>query len=289
MLLDYEVFEQALTLFHHYSRQNSETVRQMQAKGILPTTRRRGFAVLDIGAGQGHLPSLMQPYADTLVLLEPNRRCVEVLQQAFPHVYPCPWGASALERLHRDYPQGFDLITMSHMLYHFDGLDDIRDKVRMALTLLKPGGQLVIVLNQPSAPMALIGIAFQVATGRQAEVATNQDLHAFCHTSRFYRDLAGQGTAVVIASIDTPLDRVPSRAALIALLRMCLINPLSESPCATDELDAFISEFLDSHYPRLTYPATLPSRDELIVIRLTPAPKGRILAPIRLLYGLFPG
>lgn len=267
MLLDYEVFEQALTLFHHYSRQNGETIRQMQVKGLLPATRRRGFAVLDIGAGQGHLPSLMQAYADTLVLLEPNRRCVEVLQQSFTHVYSCPWDNDALGRLHRDYPQGFDLITMSHMLYHFDGLDDIRDKVRMALTLRKPSGQLAIVLNQPSAPMAQIGIAFQIATGRQAEAETNQDLHAFCHTARFYQDLAGQGTEVAIAPIDTPLDQVQSRAELIALLRMCLLNPLSEAPCVTDTLDAFVGEFLDTQYPRLTYPATIPSQDELIFIR----------------------
>ena len=32
-------------------------------------------------------------------------------------------------------------------------------------------------------------------------------------------------------------------------------------------LDSFISEFPDAYYPRLTYPAMLPSQDELIVIR----------------------
>ena len=79
MPLDYEVFEQALTLFHRYSLQNSEAVRQMQAKGVLPTARRHGFSVFDIGAGQGCLPGLMQKFADTLVLLEPNPRCIEVL------------------------------------------------------------------------------------------------------------------------------------------------------------------------------------------------------------------
>jgi hypothetical protein len=267
MSRDYEVFEQALTLFHHYSLQNSETVRQLQMKGILPTTRRAGFAVFDIGAGQGCLPGLMREYTDTLVLLEPNPRCVAALRREFKEVYPYPWDGEARALVQGDWPPGFELITMSHMLYHFKGIDDIRDKIRMALGLLEPGGNLAIIINQPSAPMARVGIGFQQASGRLGESQTNQSLHAFCHEPAFYQELTGGQAEVTIDPIDTPLRRVRSRRDLITLFRMPLLDPLSEAPCATDELDAYITAFLDAEYPALTYPATIPSRDDLIVIR----------------------
>jgi SAM-dependent methyltransferase len=267
MQLDYEVFEQALTLFHRHSLQNSEAVRQLQDKGVLPVMYRTGFSILDIGAGQGHLPDLMRPYAEKLMVLEPNPRCCDVLAKKFTDVYACPWDASARYRVSTDHPQGFDLITLSHVLYHFNGLNDIRDKIRLALTLLKPGGHLAIILNQPSAPMALIGIGFQRAAGRRDEAATNLDLHACCHESRFYQALAGRQAEVTIYTIDTPLDRVPSREDLIVLFRMCLLNPLSAAPCDTIRLDAFISDCLDATYPALTYPATIPSQDDLVIIR----------------------
>ena len=115
----------------------------------------------------GYLPSLMRQYADTLVLLEPNPRCAERLRRSFDTVHTCLWGEPALHRMLSNYSQGFDLITMSHVLYHFNGLNDIRDKIRMALALLKPQGHLAIVLNQPSAPMARIGIGFQLAERRE--------------------------------------------------------------------------------------------------------------------------
>ena len=153
------------------------------------------------------------------------------------------------------------------MLYHFNGLADIREKIRMALRLLKPEGSLVIVLNQPTAPMVLIGIGFELAEGRRDEAATNKDLHTFCHESRFYQELAGQQAAVVIDPIATPLHQVKNRRDLITLFRMCLLNPLSAAPCATAKLDGFITDYLDSHYPALTYPATIPSWDDLIIIR----------------------
>lgn len=267
MLRDDEVFEQSLSLFHQYSLQNSETVRQMQEKGILPTSPRAGFAVFDIGAGQGYLPSLMRDYAETLVLLEPNPRCVDVLRQRFREVYPYPWGREALDLVRRAWPQGFDLITMSHMLYHLNGIDDIRDKVRMALSLLRPRGNLAIIINQPAAPMARVGIRFQEEEGRLDEAATNRQLHASCHAESFYRDLAGGQAEVDISPIDTPLRAVQSRSDLITLFRMPLLNPLSEAPCDTARLDTYIAAFLDAEYPALSYPATLPSRDDLILIR----------------------
>lgn len=267
MQLDYEVFEQALTLFHRYSLQNSEAVRQLQDRGVLPIVYRAGFSILDIGAGQGHLPDLMRPYAERLMVLEPNPRCCDVLAKKFTDVYACPWSASARHRVFTDHPQGFDLVTLSHVLYHFNGRDDIREKIRLALTLVKPGGHLAIILNQPSAPMALIGIGFQRAAGRREEAATNLDLHACCHESRFYQALAGRQAEVAIYTIDTPLDRVPTREDLIVLFRMCLLNPLSAAPCDTIRLDAFISDYLDTTYPALSFPATIPSQDDLVIIQ----------------------
>jgi SAM-dependent methyltransferase len=267
MPLDYEVFERALTLFHRHSLQNDETVRQMQARGILPSTPSSGFPVLDLGAGEGHLPTLMRPYADPLVLVEPNSRCVEALRRTFAHVYPLRWGEAALHRLRADFPQRFRLVTMSHMLYHFDGIDDVGRRLRMAFSLVQPGGHLVVVINQPSAPTALIGIAFQVAEGRAAEAATNQAVHASCHDPAFYQELAGDDAEVAIFPIDTPIHRVANRDELIILLRMALLDPLSETPCDTDRLDAFLAAELDTRYPGLDYPATLPSVDDMIVIR----------------------
>ena len=267
MTLDYEVFEQALTLFHRYSLQNSHAVRQMQDKGVLPMAHRRGFSIFDIGAGQGYLSGLMRQYADTLVLLEPNPRCAEILRRSFDAVYTCLWGEPALHRMLTDYSQGFDLITMSHVLYHFNGLDDIREKIRMALALLKPRGHLAIVLNQPSAPMARIGIGFQLAERRLDEAKTNEDLHSACHESRFFKELAGEQAAVAIYPISAPLYLVKSREELITIFRMCLLNPLSKAPCATDKLDRFIASYIDTEYPELTYPATIPSQDDLIIIR----------------------
>lgn len=267
MLLDYEVFEQALSLFHHYSRQNDETVRQMEANGLLPPIHRHDFSVLDIGAGQGYLPRLMQKYAGTLVLLEPSPCCVQVLKQHFAHVYPCKWEEAALRRLREDYPSGFDLITMSHMLYHLDGIEDIRSKIRMALTLLKLGGNLAIVIIQPSAPTARIGTSFFEAEGFSDIARTNKELHACCHSHDFYRQLSDGQTDVSIIQVYSPLHQVRSREDLIGLFRMALINPLLETPCDIAKLDAFIVDFLDAQHPRLTYPATIPSYDNLIVLR----------------------
>lgn len=145
MTLDYEVFEQALTLFHHYSLQNSEAVRQMQDKGVLPKDHRRGFSIF--------------------------------------------------------------------------------------------------------------------------EAKTNEDLHAVCHESRFFQELAGEQAAVAIYPITAPLYLVRSREELIVIFRMCLLNPLSAAPCDTHKLDGFIASYLDTEYPGLTYPATIPSQDDLIMIR----------------------
>ena len=264
---EYAVFTEALDLFHRYSLQNDETVRALQGLGVLPAVHRPGFAVLDIGAGQGHLPDLMRGLTDTLVLVEPNPRCVEVLRARFPAVHAGPWGKGALRCLRADHPAGFDLITLSHMLYHLAGIADVRAKVRLALTLLKPGGALAVVLNRRDAPMSRIGIAFEVAEGRQAEAQTNRDLLACCHTPDFYRDLAGPGFAVSLQTIDTPLCAVPSRADLIGLLRMCLLDPLSAAPCATERVDRFIAGWLDANHPGLGYPASIPSHDDLVVLR----------------------
>lgn len=267
MPLDFVVFEEALSLFHHYSLQNDEAVRLMQDKGILPANPRNDFSVLDIGAGQGYLPGLMQRYAGTMVVLEPNSRCVEVLRQHFDHVYPCQWDEHALHRLRSDYPQGFELITMSHMLYHFNGIDDIRRKIRMALTLLKPEGCLAIFINHPSAPTARVGTAFQMAEGRLDEAATNQDIHTFCHRLDFFQELSGKRADVSITPVNSPFYEVKSREDLIILFRMALLNPLSKAPCDTDKLDRFIARYVDSEFPSLTFPATIPSYDDLIIIR----------------------
>lgn len=62
---------------------------------------------------------------------------------------------------------------------------------------------------------------------------------------------------------------------LILLFRMPLLDPLSPAPCDTDRLDAFIACDLDSRYPGLTYPATIPSQDDLIVLRKRPARASR--------------
>jgi SAM-dependent methyltransferase len=267
MCLDYDVFEQALSLFHAYSLQNDEAVNELLRRGILPATPRSDFSVLDIGSGQGYLPGLMQRFVSTLVLVEPNPRCVQRLQEQFECVYPISWGDEALCRIRADHPQGFDLVTMSHMLYHFHGIDDIREKIRMALTLVTPGGHLAIVINQPQAPTARIGIGFQVAEGRLDEASTNDQLHAHCHDVRFYEALSSEHAGVAIYPLDTPLHEVPSREDLVTLFRMALLNPLSEAPCDTASLDRFIARYLDATYPALTYPATIPSVDDLIVIR----------------------
>lgn len=266
--LDYDLFVQALDLFHRYSLQNDEAVRQMQQRGILPTAKRDDLSVLDIGAGQGHLPSLIERYTDKLVLLEPNPRCAQRLRERFPDVHQCLWGELALRQLSGAYPRGFDLITMSHVLYHFNGLEDIREKISMALNLLKLNGHLIIIINQESAPMARIGMEYQLANGRLDEWATNRDLHAFCHEPSFYQALSSGQADVGIYPIDSPLRQVDSREALITLFRMPLLNPLSEESSDTNEVDGFIADFLDSEYPALTYPATIPSHDDLIIIRL---------------------
>ncbi len=264
------VFEEALTLFQRRSVQCAETARQMQARRILPAARRAGLSVLDIGAGEGRLASLMNPLAGTLVLLEPNPRCVELLKERFPHVYPDRWDERARDRLRDDHPEGFGLVTMTHMLYHFSGPEEIRARLRLALTLLNPGGHLVITLNQETAPMARMGIRFQLEEGRLEESSANQGLHASCHDKRFYEALASDGLDVEIAPMDGSLRDIGSWEELIRLFRMPLLDPLSHAPCDTERLDAFIAADLDSRFPGLAYPATIPSRDDLIVLRKSP-------------------
>jgi len=106
--------------------------------------------------------------------------------------------------------------------------------------------------------------------GRAREAATNQALHAVCHQPGFYQDLLGDQAEITILPIDAPLSQVASRQELITLLRMALLDPLSTAPCDTDRVDAFIAGELDRWYPALTYPVTLPSRDDMIIIRKKP-------------------
>ena len=267
MTRDDEAFQQSLTLFHRYSRQNDETVRQMQLRHILPSSPIGNSSLLDIGAGEGRLPRLLQPYVGKLVLLEPNDRCADVLERSFSPVYRCAWGPAALHRLQINFPDGFDIVTMSHMLYHLGGMDDVRTKIRMALALLKPQGHLVIVVNQPTAVTLKVGVASFAAGGRPDEAQWQQTLQGFCHQPSFYAELAGATTTVSVESIETPLQDVPNREELIALLRMALIDPISTAPCSLERLDAQIATFLDINYPALPYPATLSSQDSLIILR----------------------
>ncbi|MEI8186414.1 MAG: methyltransferase domain-containing protein [Chlorobiaceae bacterium] len=266
MSRDYEVFEQALTLFHRYSLQNDLLVEKMKKLGILPEILNAGFSVFDIGAGQGHLPDLMQRYVGKLILLEPNPQCVDMLSKRFDNVYPYPWESSSLERVRNDHPDGFNLVTMSHMLYHFEGINDVREKVRMSLSLVKTGGNLAIVVNQPSAPTAIVGVSYQEAEGRVDEARTNRELHAIINDSGFFSELSGRHFDVSIYPIDTPLTGVSSREELITLFRMPILNPLSKAACNLQKIDSFIEAFIDTHYQGLSYPAVIPSRDNLIVL-----------------------
>lgn len=271
MLPTYEVFEAALTLFHRTSVQNEELERQLRLRGILPEVPRAGFSVLDLGAGQGRLPRLLAPWADPLILVEPNPRCVELLRGEFPHVSPNRWGEPARDEVRREHPGGFSLVTMSHMLYHLGGLDDIRAKLALALGLLEPGGHLVVVINQEPAPMARLGMRYLLARGSMEAWSTNRVLHDHCHEARFYREVAGEGFDVEVRPVDGSLYGVASRDELIRLFRMPLLDPLSKKPCDTDALDAFLAEALDAQFPGLAYPATIPSLDDLVVIRRSAA------------------
>jgi hypothetical protein len=116
-----------------------------------------------------------------------------------------------------------------------------------------------------------MGIRFQLEEGRLEESAANQSLHAACHDPLFYEEAASGDADVEIAPIDGSLRAVESREELILLFRMPLLDPLSHAPCDTQRLDAFIASDLDSRYPGLTYPATIASRDDLIVLRRKPA------------------
>ena len=267
MPLDRDVFETALTTFHRHSRQNDEFVRALLDIDILPASRNSDFAILDLGAGQGYLPSLLRDHAGVLAVLEPNASCVKALRQTFASVYAEAWDEPAFIRIARDHPHGFDLVSMSHMLYHFHGIDDIRAKIRLAMRLVKPSGVLAIVINQIDAPTARVGMSFLRANGFDAEFQTNQHLHAHCHDASFYADAFDGAVAVSIPTLDAPLANVPNRDELIVALRMPLLDPLSDAPCSLDRLDRHIAAFLDAAYPGLTYPATLPSRDDLILIR----------------------
>ncbi|NTU98242.1 MAG: class I SAM-dependent methyltransferase [Chlorobiaceae bacterium] len=264
MVLDNEIFEQALTLFHRYSLQNDCLFEKMTELGILPKDRDPGLSVFDIGAGQGHLPDLIRPHVGKLILLEPNRRCVDVLSKRFEHIYPCPWNAEALERVRTDHPGGFDLVTMSHMLYHFQGIDDIHEKIMLSLSSVNAGGNLVIAVNQPSAPTSKAGVRFQMEEGRLDEFRTNHDLLDIVNDSGFFSELSDQGFDVSIYPLDTPLKGVSDREELVMLFRMPLLNPLSDSPCDLRKIDGFISDFIDSQFPDLCYPATIPSMDNMI-------------------------
>mgnify|MGYP006273181311 CR=1 FL=1 len=262
-----ETFAEALALFHRYSLQNPRTIETMQRVGALPSAFSPDFAALDIGAGEGRLPVLFEPLVDTLVLLEPNPHCVERLRHRFRDVHAEPWGELAMRRLRVEYRAGFDLVSMSHMIYHFDGIDDIRAKIALAFALVKTDGHLVIVINQPDALTAQVGIAFQESEGRSGEARTNRDLHTFCHQASFYQDALGPNAVIGIHTIDAPLVGVPGRADLIRLLRMPLLDPGATGECDTGQLDAFIGRYLDATHPGLAYPADIPSRDQLIVIR----------------------
>lgn len=267
MPLDRDIFEAALTTFHRYSRQNDAFVDALLDMGVLPPAPNPDFAVLDLGAGQGHLPALLRGRVGILAVLEPNAACVAKLRETFAPVYAAPWDEPACAGIARDYPHGFDLVSMSHMLYHFHGIDDIRAKVKLAMRLVKPGGALAIVVNQSDAPSARVGMSFLCANDFMAECQTNRQLHESCHDASFYARLFGDEAAISVRALDAPLADVPNRDELVAALRMPLLDPLSGAPCDAGRLDRHIAAFLDEAYPGLAYPATLPSRDDMILIR----------------------
>lgn len=259
---DYKLFQQSLTLFHKYSQQNNIAVKEMLSRDILPSS-----AVLDIGAGEGHLPDLMREHISQIVLVEPNPECVKVLQNKYEHVYPSYWDESIAGRIRKDFTEGFSLITMSHMLYHLGNPDNIRSAIRMAFGLLKSQGYLVIIINAYSAPTAQIGMKFLSEEGRTEELNTNLEIHTFCHDINFYKQLAIPLSLAEICSLNTPFEGVENREELIALFRMPLLDPLSKSCSNTKKLDEFIDRELKLRYPSLEFPAAVPSSDDMIILQ----------------------
>ncbi|MFO1414590.1 MAG: methyltransferase domain-containing protein [Burkholderiales bacterium] len=262
-----DAFGAALALFHRHSTQNPAAVAALQALGILPARACADLAILDIGAGEGRLPALLQPFARTLVLVEPNPGCVARLRRRWPAVRARPWDDATAQALQRAHPAGFDLVTMSHMLYHLDGLAGIRAGLRAALALVRPGGHLAVVVNQPSAPTVRAGVAFMRAQGRHAEAATNEALHRHCHDPGFYADVGAGTCDVTLVPVACPLRGVPSRTALVALLRMPLLDPRAARADDLPALDAWLAAWLDREYPGLAYPATLDGTDDLVAVR----------------------
>lgn len=112
---------------------------------VLPRLKTLG-SLLDIGPGNGKLTRWMGRKFKEITLVDPVPEVLEnILEESFPK-------GSILKKMNTSFletilPQNaFDLIVLSHVMYHFPQEKWI-DVVEKALKSLKPQGLIVIVIN----------------------------------------------------------------------------------------------------------------------------------------------
>jgi SAM-dependent methyltransferase len=129
---------------------------------------------LEVGAGIGTLSAKVEPLCTELVLVEPAVSLCRHLEARFadvPKVRPC---LGTLDQAVLDYPDefdsGFDTIVSFNVLEHIE--DDV-GVLRMAATLLHPGGH--VVLFVPSLPSLYGSIDAEVDHYRRYTKTTLSD------------------------------------------------------------------------------------------------------------------
>lgn len=98
-----------------------------------------GESVLDIGCGAGVLLSLLAAQGKTVVGMEPNRDIIQLAGRLHPEVEIHQGLGGDIEKLGRQ----FDAVTIIDVLEH---IDDDRTQLRQIFNVLRPGGQLVVLV-----------------------------------------------------------------------------------------------------------------------------------------------
>lgn len=137
--------------FLRYTDEKEKSAVQLAA--ILDQTLPQSGHVLDVGTGNGEyielaLSKMNVPSGLQLTLVEPSGDLLEGLEQQFPKQFPnitVHVVQSGLQAFTGN--ELFDVILMSHLFYHIPRAT-WTDELARALSLLKPGGSLIVVLRE---------------------------------------------------------------------------------------------------------------------------------------------
>lgn len=149
-------------------RDHSDAVNAALLKRWLPARPGRVLKtdLFDEVAGEGLYP-ILGARADEVVGIDVSPRLVEAARHRFPNL-------TALAADVRRMPladASFDTVVSNSTLDHFDSLDAVADALRELWRVLRPGGQLVLTLDNPVNPVVALRNALTPVIGGRRRLA----------------------------------------------------------------------------------------------------------------------